>query len=241
MPVSPVIPNCVQVRLLWAHQNSLAINVLNAQAAGGLVVNQALANSLGSAIKAAFQTNLAAHYNAGTALSRVGVRDMRQANQAEFLDTGAISTGSAVGDSTPVQVALALTLRTAKSGKSFRGRSFLPGMTEVDNVAGGQISTAGAAAAVAFMAALQSAMTAAQLTLAVASREAEQKTLVETTFHSDGTSTLRLLSTTKAKSAQLTTVTSVESRNLFWETQRRRSNGRGAPQSFLNPPARTSF
>lgn len=241
MAASKIIPNGVQVRLLWAHQGALAVNVLNAQAGAGVIVNQALANSVGSAIKSAFSTNLGAHYNSSTGLIRVGLRDMRAENMAEFLDTGAASLGTAVTDSTPLATAMCLTLRTAKSGKSFRGRVYLPGMVETDNTLAGQILTAAATAAVAFIQAIQAALTAAQLTLAVASRASELITLVRNIFHSDGTQTSKTLSTTVAKAAQLTPVTSVESRTSQWESQRRRANGRGVPPSLFGSVASATF
>lgn len=241
MAVSPVIPNCVQIRLLWVSNGQLAINVLNAQAGAGVVVNQALANSLGSAIKSAFGTNLAAQYTATTALTRVGVRDMRQANQAEFLDVSPAQPGTAVGDALPNSTSLMLTMRTALSGKSFRGRIYLPGMAETANINQGEIASAASNAALAFIAALQAALTAANLILAIASRAAELTTLVRTVFHNDGTQTSKTVSTTKAKAATLTPVTAVSQRTSLWESQRRRSNGRGGQVSLLTPVAAISF
>ena len=233
MAVSSVIPNCVQVRLLYYNTGALAVNVLNAVVSGSVTVNQALANTLGSAIKSAFSTNVAAHYNTSFVLVRVGVRDMRGENLPEFLDTNATVAGTGVADALPLSTAMNLTLRTGKSGKSFRGRIYLPGMTESDNTPAGGISTAAATAGLAFISGIQAAMTGSGLTLGVASRASEMTTIVKNVFHADGSSSTKTLSTTKAKSAQITPVTSVESRTASWETQRRRGNGRGVPPSAL--------
>jgi hypothetical protein len=236
MAVSSVIPNCVQVRLLYLNNGALAINVLNAVVTGSVTVNQALANSLGSAIKSAFTTNVGTHYNTSFVLVRVGVRDMRGENLPEFLDTNAVAAGTGIADALPLSTAMALTLRTAKSGKSFRGRIYLPGMTEAENTPGGGIDAAASAAGVAFVAGVQAAMTGQGLQLGVASRAAELTTIVKNVFHNDGTSSTTTLSTTQAKPAQITPVVSVESRTASWETQRRRGNGRGVPPSMLSNP-----
>ena len=119
MPPLPVIPNCIQVRLIWTINGQLAINVLNAVATGTVTVNQTLANTVGGSIKTAFQTNLAALITVGNSLAKVGLRDLRSLNLAEFLDTGGASPGASAGDPLPGQTALCITLRTAQSGKSF--------------------------------------------------------------------------------------------------------------------------
>lgn len=241
MAVSPIIPNCVQVRLLFTNQGSLAINVLNCEVGSGIVVDQTLANSVGSAIKSAFGTHLGGHYNTSTGLVKVGVRNMRLANQAEFLDTGATAGGTVTGDCLPLSSSMAITHRTAQSGKSFRGRTYLPAMLEADNGGGGSALQAAATAAIAFIDAVRAALGTLGLFLAVASRASELITLVRTTFHSDGTQTAKLLSTTKQKQAQVTRVVASEVRTLGWESQRRRANGRGVPPALFGGVASVSY
>lgn len=233
MALPLVIPNTVQVRLLWALSGSLGINVIHAIAPGGFTVNQTTANTLGAAIKAAYTANLSTMHNPSTALVRVGLRDLRTANQAEFLDSGALAGGVTTGDMLPPSVASAVTLRTAKAGKSFTGRVYIGGFIETQNDVNGSTVSAAATAAVNFMVGVQSAMTSSGLQLAVASRPAEEKIVVETTNHNDGTTTLRTISHETAKPGQSTPVTLVQSRTSGWESQRRRGNGRGVPPSTL--------
>lgn len=234
MAVPLVIPNTIQVRLLWTLSGSLGINVIHAIAPGAYAVNQTTTNTLAAAIKAAFTAQLAVRMNPSTAIMRVGVRDLRQPNQAEFLDSGAAAGGTTVEDMLPANVASAVTLRTAKSGKSFTGRVYISGFVESSNDQNGTTVSAAATAAVNFIVGVQSAMTGQGLQLAVASRPSEEKIVVETTNHNDGTTTLRTLSHTTAKAGQSTPVTLIQSRVPGWESQRRRTNGRGAaPSAFV--------
>jgi len=101
------------------------------------------------------------------------------------------------------------------------------------NAGTGTATTAAATAAIGFINAASNSLGAIGLALAVLSRTAERKVVTETTYHADGTTTVRTLSDVKAKPGQVTTVGSVESRNLTWETQRRRVNGRGPAPAAL--------
>lgn len=241
MAISPVIANAVQVRLAWNIAGQGAYNVLNAQASAGVVVNQALAETLGSAIKSAYTSNLQAVTGLTSGLIRVGVRDLRVPNAAEFLDTGAGIPGAATGDPLPGFVSACFTLRTAKSGKSFRGRVYLGGFTEADNDTSGSAALAIATAGVNFLNAVKAAMTASQLTWAVASRPSEAYIINKTTTHNDGTTTTKTLTRVTAKSGGVEPITSVSSRSGAWETQRRRTNGRGVLPTSLGPVAEIRF
>lgn len=235
MPASSTIPNCVQVRLLWALGTNGAVNVLNAIAPGGFVVNQAAANTLGAAIKGAYTTNWAPRNNTTVSLVRVGLRDRRIPNGTEFLDQGAAAAGTNATDVLlPVQDAFLITLRTAFSGKSFRGRIYLPGLTEAENIGGGNANSTTETSALAFITGIQSALTASGLSLGVASRGADAAVATLTTTHQDGSTTNKTLYRVKDKSAQINAVTVVQSRNLSIETQRRRNNGRGSLPTVFN-------
>jgi hypothetical protein len=236
---SPVlqIANAAQLRLLWSVNSALAINVLGASHTGSVVFNQALADTLGAAIKAAFVTNLAPLCTASVALARVGIRSLSSPHLTEFRDTGALALGTAVGDSLPAGVALCITLRTAESGKIARGRCYLPGFAESQNDSLGTTSAATATAAVAFVTAVRSALTASNLTLAVLSRPAYEQRLERTTLVPGQPDVVDLLSHTTPKSGSFRNVTSVESRNNRWEFQRRRDNGRGVAPTLLEPVA----
>lgn len=233
MAVSPVIQNAVQVRLVWALGAEVAINVLGAIAAPATVVNQTLANTLGAAIKSTFTSQLAAQMHTSTQLAKVGVRDLRVANQPEFKDSGAGVNGTGTGDPLPKQTALCITLRTGLAGKSFRGRIYFGGYTEAVNDTNGAAAAAAITATLAFCNAMAANFTASGLTNAVLSRPAERSVTVRTTFHNDGTSTADTISQVSAKSGVATGLTAFESRNSRWESQRRRDNARGGGISTL--------
>lgn len=234
MAASPIIPNCVEVRLLWIYGGQGAVNVLHAQAPGGYVVNQTTANALGSSIKGTAWSPFASSQSTQTSLVRVGLRDKRTVGAPEFLDQGAAVVGTETGDALPPQVAACITLRTAGSGKSFRGRVYVGGGGEADNAGAGIMTTGFQTAAVNWITAIQAAMTAAGLTLAVATRAAELATIVKTTFHADGSETVKTLSREVAKAANTYPVTIIQSRNQGWETQRRRNNTRGTIPSVYS-------
>lgn len=225
------------LKLYWSTNAQLAMNVLGVVVTGNPTFDQALANTLGTAVKTAYTTNLATSQAPTASLVRVGIRDYRTANRPEFRDANAAVSGSAAGDALPSQVALCISLRTASTGKSGRGRVYLPGWSEAFNVANGIASAGIATAAVTFIQAIDTALKSNGMALGVLSRPAERQTIVRTTFHNDGTSTVDTLSNVSQKAGQVLPVTLIESRNTNWETQRRRGNQRGAVPSTLFPVA----
>jgi hypothetical protein len=228
------IPAGAQLRLLWSVNNSLAINVIGLVITGNPVINQALAETIGSAVKGAYTANLAPRMATTTTLVRVGIRDLRSPNLPEFRDTGTIPPGTGVGDTMPASICAVVTLRTAGSGKSFRGRVYLSGYTEAENTSNGIASTAVGTSNVAFINAIDTAVTGPGFRLAVLTRPQDDVVITETTTHSNGTTTVRQLSHQTAKSGAARQVTVVENRNAVWETQRRRTNGRGAAPTLLD-------
>lgn len=177
---SLVVPNTVLVRLIWSQGGvPSAVNVLGGLVAGGLVVNQALANTVGSAIKAALTTSgLGAQLGTTIALANVGIRDIRGANLAEYTDTGAAVAGTGAGDILPPNVAACCTLRTGFAGKSFRGRVYFFGFTEASSGSLGTAISAVPTAVEAFVAAAGTAMGASGITHAVVSRLRAQSNAV---------------------------------------------------------------
>lgn len=233
------VAGAAQLRLLWAlGSGEGAVNVLGLVVTGNPVFDQTFANTVGAAVKSACTTTWASSLATNVSLARVGLRDLRTDDQPEFRDTGAVVVGTATGDILPRAASVLITLRTAKAGKSFRGRVYLPGASELNNDTVGLGTSTINTAGVAFINAVNSAITSSGIVLGVLSRPAEQQTLVETTFHADGTTTARTLSRTTAKSGQVNRVTSVEARDTRWQYQRRRDNGRTlAPALFSGPVA----
>lgn len=193
----------MQMRLIWALSGQLyALNVMGCVNAGGIATTQALANSVGAAIKSAMSSSgVNAAISTLVTLANVGLRDIRTANQSEFVDTGAAVAGTAVGDLLPPQTSLCITLRTAFAGASYRGRCYLPGFTETSN------TTTGAANStvfpVAFVVAIKAALVANALDLGVISRPAPDAL--------------------PPRVGQINTVTAIVARDGVWDTQRRRA------------------
>lgn len=216
------------LKLYWSLNGELAINTLGLQVSASTppTFGQALADTLGGTIKGLFTTHLAGLMPASSQLVRVGVRDWRTANQPEYRDTGAAATGTGTGDPLPRGAAVCITLRTAGSGKSFRGRAFFSGFTETQNDTGGnQAATAGNGCA-SFLNAVAVGLPAG-LTLAVISRPSDEIRLVRTRLINGTVVETDTISTTAQKAGAVNGVTATESRNNRWEYQRRRDNGRG--------------
>lgn len=191
------------MRLIWSLNGQLyALNVLGVVNATNLAITQALANTVGAAVKTAFTSS--SHdtdVHTSVSLANVGLRDIRTASQAEFLDSGAAVPGTSAGDVLPPQIALCITLRTALAGAAYRGRSYLPGYGELYNTATG--TCVAVAPAVAFLAAIKSGLQTNALDLGVISR---------------GNASLPI-----PRAPQINVVTSIVSRDAVWETQRRRA------------------
>lgn len=230
-----VIPNAALVRLGYISGATVAYNVLGGIISGGTVINQALANALGSAIKTYFSSNLAQVVGTAVSLQSVGVRDIRSANLPEFIDSGAPVAGTATGDLLPKGTAYAVTLRTARAGPSYRGRVYLFGFTELNNDPTGNAPSAVQTAALNFVVGVQSAMSSNGLTMCVLSRPAEAKRYTVITTHPDGSTTTQEKQT-KARPGAATQITAIVSRNNIWDSQRRRS-APGSQSTLFRPLA----
>jgi PIN domain nuclease of toxin-antitoxin system len=200
MPSTPlVIPGAAMLRCIFQKGGvDWAINVYGANNVSAVAVNQALANTLGTAIKGFFTSSgWKTHIATNISLKQIGIRDINVANQAEYFDAGASVAGTGVGDALPYQTSLTLTLRTALAGKSYRGRTYLFGVLEGDNDSAGQIAATASVAAIAYVNGIGSALSSNGLQLAVLSR----------------------------KNLIATPVATVVQRDLNWTVQRRRRLG----------------
>lgn len=208
--VQLVIPAGALIRLVWSRSGApYAVNVLGAQNTGSAVFGQALANTIGAAIKGAFTSSgFGARVSSDFALATIGVRNINTANQAEFTDSGAAVAGTNASDPLPAQTCLVVTLRTANAGPSYRGRVYLPGFAEDTNDTNGACLAAASADALTFISAIQTIIDANGLTSAVLSRPRDARTIPARTI--------------TAKAGFLTPVTAAVVRDLVWDTQRRR-------------------
>lgn len=225
-----VIPGCIQVKLGYIHPLGGFWNILHFTKAGTVVIDQTHAESIGAAAKTAWTANMAPACPSNVGIVRVSVRDLSAPNLAEFLDTGAGQVGSGVGsDALPPSIALCVTIRTAKAGKSFRGRVYVAGFNEAHSDVNGQADATAGAAALGFLDDFAVAMDSLGFTLGVASRPSNASQLIRRTGMPNGDIVEEVLSSTTQKAGGIEPYTSLQNRDLRWETQRRRMNGRGAP------------
>lgn len=233
-----VVANTAEIRLFWVVGGQLAVNVRHASHGGSVVFNQTLADTLGGAIKAAFTAQVAAHMATTTQLVRVGVRSLSAANQQEWRDQGAPVAGTAVGDAMPSQIAQCITLRTPFAGKSGRGRQYLSGWAETVNDANGRQSQTASTAGLNFMNAIGDALSASSLIACVLIKPKYEVIIEKHTFPPTGPEVVERLSHQLASPGGFNQITAYESRNLFWENQRRRSNNRGAVPTLVEVAGR---
>ena len=125
-----VIPNAAMVQLLWTMNGRRLRNVLFAQVTAAGPLNPNVAETIFSAIKAAPGT--ATWLSAITtqcSLDGVFVKDVRAPNFPNISSTTLGVSGSSTSPAISQGSAMAITLRTAFSGRGFVGRVFLPGLT----------------------------------------------------------------------------------------------------------------
>ena len=191
-----VVPQAALVRIIWSMSGqSYAVNVIGTRKTGATVIDQTTANSVGAQIKSAYTSSGLAGLNTNIELATVGVRDISSASNVEFMDSGAAAASTGVGASLPPQVAYCVTLRTARAGKSYRGRVYLPGFGVSQLELGGTAVAAVRDNSVNFLNALRTGLPSNGLSLAIVSR--------------------------KLSSTEL--VTSVQGRDLVWDTIRGRA------------------
>lgn len=206
-----VIPNCVEVRLMWEVAGQNFSNVLHCQNPSGAAASDANAQAAFSGISTAFTSSgWGTFVHPSCTLFKVGLRSLHTANQVEHLSTGAAVPGSAAGAGAPLNCALVVTLRTNLTGPANRGRVYLGGLA--DSAMANMFNTIGPAntAAAAFISGTMTVLSGLAMPLGVA-----QKALNAGTRH-DGTAL-------PARSANIVPVTLAEVHNARVDSQRRRT------------------
>jgi hypothetical protein len=228
MPSPPlVVTNSFQIRLLQTMSGNAAVNVLHGRRPAATAIDQTFANTLGTAIKAAYSANMAPLCGVSTGLAKVGVRDLGSPSQTEYLDSGATALGSAVDDPLPTSLAVCVTLRTAKSGKSFRGRVYIGGFTELQNTSAAVTAATASTAATGFVSAIDAALVAQGCKLVVLSRPAYAYVDNRTWTLPAGATEVEVIGRGNARSGEINDLQIVQARTDGWESQRRRANTRG--------------
>lgn len=207
-----VIPNCVEVALVWdVVPTKTARNVLHATVGGGFNATAVIAQAVYAAIIASGDWAAYKPYvNGACGLHAIEIRDLRTAGMPLVQSTGGATAGTGAALALPAGVAATLTLRTASAGRNARGRVYLPGLDSTClNAATGLFSAAFQTAAVNFLGAVQTALGASAMTLALANPARASYTGTTGYVH-------------PARSATALAVTSIEMRDLRPDSQRRR-------------------
>ena len=142
----------------------------------------------------------------------IDIRDMRVITNPWFPSTGGVVAGTGAAAEVPAGVALCVTLKTALAGRGYRGRCYLPGLdTTAVTAATGAIVAAANTAAVNFVTAVQTALAASGITMAIA----EPPRL--------GYTSLITGVVIPARPAAVTPLTSITTRSTTFRSQRRRA------------------
>lgn len=166
-----VIPNCVETKILWTIGSRTFSNIFHGQSAAGVAATDANAQAIMSGLSTQFTSSgWSAMVHPSVSLFAVELKSLHTANLVQHVSTGAAVPGAATGAGAPMNVALVVTLRTANSGRAFRGRSYLGGLADI--ALSNMLDTSAAAntAAAAFVTGLMTVMAAASLPMCVAQR-----------------------------------------------------------------------
>lgn len=211
MATALVIPNSAMLKINWQGPSRNYQNVFGLRwTSNPVIITQTMTDNAFGALKANSSTvALMALLGTNISLLNVTLKDLNTANQPEFVANGAALPGTGVGDTLPLSMAAVVTIRTALSGKSFRGRAYISGWTEAQNDSSGRALAAANTAAVNFVQAIQTVMNTVGFNLAVLSRNSAGRTIPEKII--------------PAKPGFSTAFTSLQARNTKWESQRRRT------------------
>jgi hypothetical protein len=212
IPGAVVIPNAIQVRLIWSLPNGRTVyNVLHGSVAGGFSATTAVADAIFTALKAnAGWTSWRAQLNTGVSITGIDLRDIRTANMPIVASTTAAAAGTGATGAIPPGDALVVTLRTALVGRGARGRVYLPGLDFSALAAGGVASATAVTNSAAFVTGVQTVLTASSVTLAIANPARAAYTGSTGAAHA-------------ARPAGILPVTGIVTRNNIIDHQRRRA------------------
>jgi hypothetical protein len=203
-------PNCLRLLIHFSLHGRPQLSVFHLEYSLAGPLNPNIADTI---YDAAVGGSLLPAYlaQAGTHLSINGVEviDIRSADNPGIQSTGAPVAGTNPSNPSPDQVAIVVTLRTGKTGRSHRGRSYVAGWTSAAVAPDGTIAPAAQNAALSYVQAWALAASGVPAVLAIRS-----PALPDRPAH-DGT-------TLPAKPFELTQVLSFDMRDTIFDTNRRR-------------------
>ena len=137
-----VIPNCVQIVLTWTQASGKAAhNVTYGRSPGVPSPTVAQAQGIVAALTAGTAwTNYRGHVATTTSLASVTLRSVHSGEESIVSSTGGAVAGTNPSIALPNEMAICVTLRTAKSGPSNRGRVYLPGLGSDQVIAGNVVA-----------------------------------------------------------------------------------------------------
>jgi hypothetical protein len=207
-----VVPNAIKVMPLW----TLGDGKVTRSVLGGIVGSFTSASStVAEAIRAAWVGNsqfapLLAQIASTVSFTGIEIQDIRQAGNPVFRSTGAAVPGTGTGTELPDEVALVLTLRTAKIGRQWHGRLYQQGWSSVALGAGNTANPAAVTALTNYPNCILAGMAAGGLSwgLIQPARQAYTSPKTGTSF--------------PARAAHIEPITSQLVRDNHWDSQRRR-------------------
>lgn len=169
MPFQPA-PFGVQVEMRYTFLGNLCENVFHVLVPDEENPTLATLTAIATVFGEWWDDNVKTIQSANATLREVYAKDISQESGSEYAyTTGLPADGSNVYEAEPGSVTLCVSLRTARSGRSYRGRSYVIGLTE-NQVNGNQVTSVAAAAWLAAYDALVASFESSAYSLAVLSR-----------------------------------------------------------------------
>jgi hypothetical protein len=205
------VPLGIEMKLTWTLSGTpAAINILHFRNTNAAALSQAFVDVTSTSVKGLFTSSgLAALVWSNVALQTMALRDMTANSNPWLVGAGPATPGTGTENPLPAATALVVSLATGLRGRSYNGRYYSWGWTELANDAAGGATAGASTAAVSFVTGVQNLLNggANPFVLAVLSRF---------TTPPGGTATER-------NPPVLTAVTSVHTKDQRWDVQRRRA------------------
>lgn len=165
-----VIDGTLSIRIVWLLAGAeFASNIVNANIGASPSVDQSMATTIAGHVGSAHgSSGLQPLQPADVTIGRVDIRDVRTANQP-VISASVGTAGTSVNELLPRGNSLVVTLRTALAGRSYRGRTYVPGFARDAIDMTGRATTAATDAAGAFIDDLNTSMTSEGWPLGVGS------------------------------------------------------------------------
>lgn len=177
-------PAVIEIAMISSLPNGkLCKNIVHGHYTSAPTDMQTLADALFTSLSNAWSSNLGAIMSTDTRFLRVEVRDMTSFTNPVFVGTGTAVPGTGATAVLPPDVAIVLTENVNIRGRGAKGRIYLAGFTDAAGDPQGEIATAAQTAVNAFGTAVAAAISAQNLTPAVAKVARQDYTGLTGTAH----------------------------------------------------------